>query len=255
MDLSLLKLLFAAIILLFALLGGLPPLLIADGKQSRQLFQYGASFACGIFLGLGLIHLLPEAERSFAAIYGHSEYPFTAMLCALSFSFLFLIEHILAKSLFKKNLDSSYLPYLVAIILSIHSLIAGATLGIGSEIANILVLFLAIAAHKSSAAFALAVSLRHSEGIGVARMIKVMLLFSMMTPLGIVFGITLNQLLAHPAGTILHAYFNAIAAGTFLYIALLKLKEYPYDAKRSTYYSLLAYILGVLIMAVVAVWV
>lgn len=48
-----------------------------------------------------------------------------------------------------------------------------------------------------------------------------MLFFSIMAPLGIIIGIILNTLMSNEAGEVLEAYTVAIAAGTFLYVAIV----------------------------------
>ena len=42
-----------------------------------------------------------------------------------------------------------------------------------------------------------------------------------MAPLGIIIGIILNTLMSNEAGEVLEAYTVAIAAGTFLYVAIV----------------------------------
>ena len=72
-------------------------------------------------------------------------------------------------------------------VLSIHSVIAGIALGIESELAASLLVMIAILSHKGSAAFALMVSVQ-SAGADRARLKRVLAIFVVMTPLGIMLG-------------------------------------------------------------------
>ena len=55
------KLLFSLAVLAAALLGGAIPLLGRRSARAGRLLGWGNGFAAGVFLGAGLIHLLPDA--------------------------------------------------------------------------------------------------------------------------------------------------------------------------------------------------
>ena len=59
-SLLLLKALAALSIFLAAIVGGWLPMMVSSHKRARALIFFGETFARGIFLGAGLIHLLPE---------------------------------------------------------------------------------------------------------------------------------------------------------------------------------------------------
>ena len=109
---------------------------------------------------------------------------------------------------------------MLAVILIIHSLIEGAVLGINTTLATAAVIFIAIIAHKGSESFALAVILNRNQII-LKRIIIIVGLFSLMTPLGILFGASLASGLPLNEEHLLTAGFNAFAAGTFLYMSTL----------------------------------
>ena len=77
-------------------------------------------------------------------------------------------------------------PYLLLVTLSIHSLIAGITLGI-STAAGATVLLIAILAHKGAAGFALGSTFREAD-IPPRTRIPALLVFVGSTPLGVVLG-------------------------------------------------------------------
>ena len=79
---------------------------------------------------------------------------------------------------------------------------------------------LGILFHKGSAAFALMVSV-HASGADTRRLWTVLTIFVAMTPLGIVLGAVASNLVAGQAALLIEGSFNALAAGTFIYIAIL----------------------------------
>jgi len=217
------KFLVSLIILAIALIFGLFPILIKTNGITKKILSYGESFAGGIFLGAGLIHLLPDAQNGLHTVF-NSTYPLAFVICAFTILILRMIEEGTIKLLVCRNEACQHmrlqpwLAYLLAILLSIHSIIAGVALGIETTLSTFIIIFIAIIAHKGSAAFALGVSMR-KQGLVKTTMLKLMLLFSLMTPLGIIFGSIIARCLAVNSGQLIAGIFNAIAAGTFIYIA------------------------------------
>ena len=254
--------LFASILILcIAFICGLFPILIKVSARTKKCLLYGESFAAGVFLGAGFIHLLPDAQFSLHSVY-HYHYPFVFAICAASIFLLRFIEET-SEQLFKENssLRQNWLAYLLTILLSIHSILAGVALGVETTIASFLVVLLAIMAHKGSAAFALGVTMRRSE-MHTKKMVKLLITFAVMTPVGILFGTFLTQLLQANSSHVATAVFNAIAAGTFIYIAAFHTRHCHCEEEdvcehaifpivvRSTYF-----LLGLVVMGVVAIWV
>src|SRR5207244_584609 len=97
--------------------------------------------------------------------------------------------------------------YMLALILIVHSLIEGIVLGINSTIATASVIFIAIIAHKGSESFALAVVLNRSH-LSLAKIINLIIVFSLMTPLGISLGAALTSSLKFQYSNLFTASFN-----------------------------------------------
>ena len=97
-------------------------------------------------------------------------------------------------------------PYALVVALSIHSLIAGITMGAQNSLANVLLIFVAIAAHKSTAGFALGVSLARNA-VPRGRALRLIGLFSVMTPIGIIVGLLVANALIGRAQVIFQAVF------------------------------------------------
>ena len=117
-----------------------------------------------------------------------------------------------------------------------------------------LVIFLAIIAHKGAAAFALIVDFQRN-GLPQARITRVLILFASMTPLGIVLGTVLDRLLAASYGRLFEGIFDSLAAGTFIYVAVLEIIGKEFDDQKRIVPKFVALCAGLALMALIAVWV
>ena len=244
--------LVAAVTIFFAAFAvGLLPAAFSE-KHPKTVFMTEA-IASGIFLGAALFHMLPDAEQVFRAI-GLIRYPYAILICVIAFFFLAAIEQS-SKMLGQKTVSAMRTLFLIT-ILSIHSIIAGAALGINVTMTNAVVIFIAIIAHKSCASFALVVSLK--KNFNNHRTILLLLLFfSLMTPLGILLASSVMSSLQTHSAQLLEAVLNAITAGTFLYIGTLDTYGRQMQPERlinraSEFSGLVA---GMIMMGVIAFWV
>lgn len=248
MSLFELKLFAAIIILIIALFSGWIPF----KKRNLAQFEFpiGEALASGVFLGAGLIHMLGDASGSF---HRHGiDYPLAFVIAGSVFLALLWLEHLGRELHTHEGESSRSFAILACIMLSVHSFIAGAALGLSKHHSLFIVLFLAIIAHKWAASFALSIQLNKST-LSKKKCLKVFLIFAVMTPLGIFFGDLITQLDNHlPLAS---AIFSAIAAGTFIYLGTL------HGLKRSVMvneccnlknYSFV--IGGFALMAIVAIW-
>ncbi|NQX89489.1 MAG: ZIP family metal transporter [Halioglobus sp.] len=276
-----LKLLLLALILFSGWLGGLIPLYGARARSPRFL-SLGNAFAAGIFLGIGLIHMLGDASETWRTSLA-TPYPMALLLAGTAFLFLLWFEHValqghlhhavhapggviadfdhaehsLAAVAEKHPPQSSpyrLYPYALIVALSIHSFIAGITMGAQTSLSSVLLIFLAIAAHKSTAGFALGVSLARN-GIPRRRSLRLIGLFALMTPCGIVVGLAITSALDGRAQTLFQALFLSLAAGTFIYIAAFDIlrDEFFQPGPHATKWILTA--VGYALMGLLAVWV
>jgi len=250
-----LKLLIALIIFIIALISGIVPLLVKVTDRTKLWLLYGEYFACGIFLGAGVIHLLPESLKNLHFTM-HYQYPIAFLICALSILFLRIIEEGCAKSNYAQIAShQTWMAFLLTLLLSIHSILAGIALGVEMMLASFIMIFIAIIAHKGAAAFALGINMRKST-LKRSTMIKLMILFSAMTPSGILLGSSFMALLHAKAGYLAQGIFDAIAAGTFIYIAAFhSFKLNGTDSRASISIKLLSFSLGLIMMAIIAIWV
>ena len=258
-------LLWAGIIAIVGTAGVFAPWLAAR-RASEQVIAYGNSFAGGVLLAAGLIHLLADAHEGFATTYPKLDYPAAYAIATLAFLLVLGIERVIprameagdeqdtpeAAAMLNAGTGHGLTPYLLLLTLSIHSLIAGVTLGI-STAAGAGVLLIAILAHKGAAGFALG-SIFEESGIPPRRRIPALLVFVCSTPVGVILGGVAIEAFGEGSGAA-EAWFKAIAAGTFLYIATLDIVReefFPGGTNRGR--RLIWAFLGAGIMALVAIW-
>lgn len=216
------NLLVSLTVFAIALGGGLLPFWLANSRRASYFFALGNSFARGIFLGLGFIHLLPEADAAFKQAAVNLHYPVISVICASTIIILLFVEQSLNDYFKKKEIESniSWVPYLTALLLSTHSILAGAALGMETQVTSFMALAFAMLAHKGSEGFALGMSMENHR-MPTETKYRILVLFALMTPLGVLLGTQMSHMFDDQVGRLSSAIFNAIAAGTFIYIAML----------------------------------
>ena len=270
MDLVSLKLLFAGLILAAGWLGGLLPIVRRESRG--RMMRYGNAFAAGVLLGIGLIHMLADADERWREI--GSSYPVAYLLAGVAFIVFLLIEHVLLPepahamvhhghhhphshphSGDHEPADGNQLyPWALVAALSIHSFVVGIALGSQSLAPEATVIFAAIMAHKSTAGFALGISLVRSPiETGVSRWLVA--LFSLATPVGIVIALVLRRGFDGPTLAYFDAIFLALAAGTFLYIASLDILNTELLHGGSRWGKWLSAAVGLALTAALSLWV
>ena len=242
-----LKIVAAIIIFFLTIFSGLLPIRFA--KRHVHILCLGDAFASGVFLSAALLHLLPDATEGFQAL--KYNYPLAQLILIATFIFLLILERGVA-FYGKQHNSNNITPWLLVLVLTIHSLVEGAAIGITCSTVSAAVIFFAIIAHKGSESFALATNLyRHL--FSSRKITRILLLFSLMTPLGVLIASSISGLLHTSSGCMSEPIFDAIAAGTFLYIGTEHMVE-----GSETYEGIgqiLALITGIALMAVVAIWV
>lgn len=223
-TLVLVKLLAAVTIGLMAWFAVRVPIWLSNNKPSPTRMLQAEYFARGIFLATGLIHLLPEAIHHAEGPYAPYHVPLAAGIAIITVIVLLAIEMIARKMDYLNHHHAQKPPiwivYFVFFMLSLHSLIAGSTLGISEYMAEAVIILVAILAHKSAEAFAFGMTCV-SNAVPPKRMRQLAILFSLMTPMGILLGASFNfghSAVAH-AHPLLTVTLHAVGAGTFLYLA------------------------------------
>ncbi len=201
------------------------------------------------FLAPHFFHMLPDSIRSFSALHPGISYPIPELVCVGGFLLLLFLERISLTS--EHARANNFIPYILALTLVIHALSEGAALGLESAYAETVMLFIAILAHKGTESFGLCVLLlRHA--LPYRKIFLILVLFSLMTPLGILFG---SLITANGGNQELASLFTAFAAGTFLYISTLHHVHFHHhgdEAQGMLEFGALT--LGVVMMGVIALW-
>ena len=253
MDLLTLKILSAFAIIAVGLIGGAIPIVAQRFENSRRFFSLGNAFAGGVFLGAGFIHLLPDGAEKLAAV---TDYPLAGLLATMGLALLLLIDRVMFSHHDleeRASNEGSASPYVLTIILSVHSIIAGTSLGLETHVSTSIVILLAILFHKGSAAFALMVSL-HTAGTGPRQQKKILSLFVLMTPLGLLMGSIAAAALSGNTATLIEGAFDALAAGTFIYVAVLDIIDEELSIAEDKLLKFSLIVLGIAFMGLLAVW-
>lgn len=250
MNTGTLFLLMALIIFVMTLVSGSIPFALKLRNPSKFDFPIGEALANGVFLGAGLVHMLSDAADGFSKL--GIDYPWAFVICGITFLVFLVSEHIGFFIKEHNKNQSLVIAIASAIMLSIHSFLAGAALGIATSIGFSIILFVAILAHKWAASFSLAVYINKAQ-LKLSSRIVMFAIFSLMVPLGIYFGDLLHH---HYLGNqLLQPIFSAIAAGTFIYLGTLH--GFKRLVTRESKPSLAQYfytLVGFALMAVVAIW-
>jgi len=255
MNILYFKILSIVLIILAGLTGGLFPLRKTLSQKGHQRLSLGNAFAGGIFLGAGLLHMLPDSIENFDRLNLSFDYPFAALIAGFGFLFVLMLEKVVVREKeisALKGQDTVY-PAVLFIVLAIHSIIAGMSLGLETGLASGIVIFIAIIAHKGSAAFALGISLVEAE-INKPKAIKTIFFFTLMTPLGILIGSFFTNIESNNTNIFFEAIFDALATGTFIYIAVLDIINEVFEKAENRWMKFSILIIGFLLMATIAVW-
>lgn len=161
MELTTIKLLFAMLILITTVLAGWYPFKKRLKTKQHHDFPLGEALASGVFLGAGLVHMLGDSTRAFFIM--NYRYPLAFILAGYSFLFFLLLEHIGRELYNNQNQNSPLFAITAVIMLSFHSFLEGAALGLSDNISVVILILIAIIAHKWAASFSLAVHINKSS--------------------------------------------------------------------------------------------
>lgn len=252
MDPFVTKLLMAAVLFIFGFAGGTIPRMLATSKRGETLLTLGGGFAGGVFLGAGTIHLLGDSHEFFAQATGGAEYPYFLLVGGVGFLLILFLEKVLVSREETEAASGSH-PFVLLIVLSLHSFIAGTALGLETETAAAIILLVAILAHKSFAAFALGSSFQE-HGLARRRYFALLSIFAIMTPLGVMLGAGLSSVLQSQTALEFEAIFDGLAGGTFIYVASMDVIGHTFDDARLKRAKFAAIALGFALMALLAIW-
>lgn len=246
-----LKLIFAIVILAVILLAGWYPFRKRGIQGSHVDFPIGETLATGVFLGAAFMHMLPEANALFISMGYH--YPFAFIITGIVFLFFLWFEHLGQELYHHQQQDHPAFALLAWAMLSMHSLMLGAALGLTNHSSLVIMLFLAIITHKWAESFAIAIQLNKST-LSFDKRLMLFLSFALMTPIGIFIGWYFGHEVA--TSSLFDPILVSASAGTFLYLGTLHGLERCVMVERCCNLRDFSFvIIGFLLMASVAVYV
>jgi solute carrier family 39 (zinc transporter), member 1/2/3 len=237
------KIVSCFLLFILAMVCGRWPLKLGATEGSGLKMSLINCFAAGIFLGAGLIHTLSDSN---SLLQSHADYPVAFALACFGFFLVFGFDRILGH-----GHDASLSPFILALVLGVHSMIAGIAVGLEQDMSGGLILLGAIIAHKGSASFALGASL-HKSGMSKSTFSRTILIFSFATPLGILAGSFLSRRLSSEGAQMTEGVFDGLAAGTFLYVAIMEILAEEFSEHENSRSKYLLTLVGLSIMAVLA---
>ncbi|TMW55699.1 hypothetical protein Poli38472_010581 [Pythium oligandrum] len=151
---------------------------------------------------------------------------------------------------------SPVLPYLLALLFSLHSLIAGFALGVNrTSNKTAIATTVAILSHKVIEAMSVGANFARAKGdIGEQRAIAVLLLYSLMTPFGILFGMLLADALQGTAVLVTESMALSVASGSFVYLAFHEMSEEHGSQDTPSVQKIVLFGAGLFSMAALATW-
>lgn len=246
-----LKIIFAISIFIVIIIAGWYPFKKRIKDDKHIDLPVGETLATGVFLGAALLHMLPEANSLFKNM-GYN-YPFAFIITGAVFLIFLWFEHLGKELYHHHNSEHPAFAILAWAMLSVHSIMLGAALGLAHYNSMIIMLFLAIITHKWAESFAIAVQLNKSS-MKTNTSILFFFLFSFMTPIGIYLGWYFGH--GIETDSLFDPILIAASAGTFLYLGTLHGLERCVMVERCCNLRDFSFvIIGFLLMASVAIYV
>ena len=260
------KLVACIVIFLMGLGAGLPTIMMKK-TGNQEYLGLANTFAAGVFLAVALCHLLPEAAQEIELQHPdiNDRFPIAFILCLLGFVIVLTIErvifsahghghshghgnnHSVMTSLIDTENEGGAVPmspisgYVLLLALSLHGTTEGMALGLQDEVGVDNPILIAIVAHKWAESMALGIAfspLPQRQAIGLVTT------FSLSTPIGVILGILLSQLLS----PIAVSYVMALAAGSFVYIGACEMVSEEFRQGQDNGKRLGCFIVGIVTM-------
>jgi zinc transporter 1/2/3 len=267
-------------IFVFLLAGSLAGFVLFANKslQSKEKFlRFANCFAGGIFIFVGIVHMLPETQEGFEEGTDSSA-PIGYIVALSGYCMILLIEKVLIRGHDHFHSDSRVAGLenpsmkkpltqdeatsdetlsddelvakkrkgiMLTTALVIHSLLEGIATGVVSSQTDVLLIGIAILVHKMPAAFSLGIKL---VDLNNPWRISLMTTFVLSSPLGIAIGIGLSSL----RFPVLQATFMGLSSGTFIYLGFTEVIPDQFHDKHLAWLKFLGVLSGFLPLAIVS---
>lgn len=146
-------------------------------------------------------------------------------------------------------MHSSFRMYVLIIALSLHSLFEGLSVGLITDVDTLIQLLIALLLHKSIISFALGVKLVDG-GLKGSFIIKGIILFAAMAPLGVGLGLAVLTSFSRVASLFCSGILQGLATGSFLYVTFFEILPEEFTIQsRNKGPKVLSVVLGFFIIA------
>ncbi|XP_039628989.1 zinc transporter ZIP1 [Polypterus senegalus] len=256
----------------------------SSGTEShRIILAFVSCFAGGVFLSACLLDIIPDylsdigAQLEARAV--DTDFPIAEFIMASGFFLVLILERFILDYTGRRSGEatplllpsshshghhshlesgehhvhvdvhahSSFRSFMLFLSLSFHSVFEGLAIGLQTTDSKVLEICIAILIHKSIIVFSLSLKLVQSA-VPQLWLMAYLLVFSMMSPLGIFIGILVTE--AHiKAGLLVQAILEGIAAGTFIYITFLEILPHELNNTDQPLLKVLFILLGFTLMA------
>ena len=129
-------------------------------------------------------------------------------------------------------------PYILLLALSLHGIFEGIALGVLNHSNEVIMLFIAIIAHKWAESFALGISFYKAK-IETKIFLKMLTLFTFFTPVGILIGMYFSK-----SGFLIEGIFLSVSSGTFLYVSTSEVIVEEFSSKGNKQIKFWFYLIG-----------
>uniref|UniRef100_A0A3Q3B8G5 Solute carrier family 39 member 1 n=1 Tax=Kryptolebias marmoratus TaxID=37003 RepID=A0A3Q3B8G5_KRYMA len=265
----------ALVVLLIAtLLFGFAPLCIVRGAGHvrRRWLSLISCFAGGVFLATCLLDLLPDYLQGISGL----NFPLPEFIVAMGFFLVLVLEQIVldfkdrsssqqeeghhhhrrgsveSEGHLHADLDSqsALRAFILVFSLSLHSVFEGLAVGLLEEDEEILEICLALLIHKSIISFSLSFQLSQNR-LRRSVVSGCVLLFAVMSPLGIALGVGLTETKTSPRHQLACSSLEGLATGTFIYITFMEILPHELSSTRSRIPKVAMMLLGFAVVTAV----
>ena len=279
---DILKIISFISILALGLIFSFIPNYVNSIRKNEYLLDIANTFAAGLFLGIGLLHLLPESSEIFKDQY-KIKFPIAYLISFLTYCLILCIEKVifdphsimnehnkLSDNNLKKDIDENIIseplvqdnslnddfksdihlsknklnknllqPFILLFALGFHAIFEGIALGILDDFNSVLSLMLVILAHKWAEGLTFGISFLKSE-LSKCQINTFLIIFSMMGPFGVLFGMFLSAM----TNKFIQGIFLAASSGTFLYIACSEVITEQFEKKDNRVVKFICILIG-----------
>jgi len=144
----------------------------------------------------------------------------------------------------KPTCISNMTPFILLFGLGTHAIFEGLALGLTKELKDVILFTAAICMHKGAAGMSLGVSMAKTFPDEEGFVTKMILLFAIFTPIGVILGMLLSD-----GSDITELLFACLAGGSFLYISMSEVIVEEFAISSNRFIKLFFFMFGIACIA------